>query len=182
MKRSLYIACLVLAVGACGGDDDDGAIDGGPPDAGGASVLVTLLPTVGTATVTGSGIFQEVAGGVIFVLEIANAVPGAHGVHIHALSSCDDAGMAAGDHFNPESMDHGMPGGSPSHLGDLGNMTIAADGTGRLEYTNPDWRIGDGSTGDVVNHAVVFHEVMDDFGQPLGNAGARIGCGVVQAP
>jgi Cu-Zn family superoxide dismutase len=32
----------------------------------------------------------------------------------------------------------------------------------------------------VVGHAVIVHGDPDDFGQPLGNAGARIGCGIIE--
>ncbi|MBI3323135.1 MAG: superoxide dismutase family protein, partial [Candidatus Omnitrophica bacterium] len=28
--------------------------------------------------------------------------------------------------------------------------------------------------------SLILHEKVDDFGQPLGNAGGRIGCGVIR--
>jgi Cu-Zn family superoxide dismutase len=90
-------------------------------------------------------------------------------------------GSSAGGHWNPAMNNHGMPGAA-SHLGDLGNFTVAADGTGTLEISNPAWTIGDGAATDVVGKAIIVHGAPDDFTtQPTGNAGARIGCGVIKA-
>ena len=174
--RLLSIA-LVLALAACGGDDE--SVDAGPADAAAAaSANVTIAPSTGQ-TITGNATFTVAAGAVSVTLTVASATAGLHGVHIHATGDCGNDGMNAGDHWNPDAMDHGMPGMSPSHLGDMGNMTVAADGTGTLTISKPLWKIGDGSTGDVVGKALIVHEVDDDFGQPLGNAGARVGCGVI---
>jgi Cu-Zn family superoxide dismutase len=175
--RLLTIASLALVLAACGGDDE--SVDAGPADAAAsASATVQIAPSTGQ-TVTGTGTFTVAAGAVSVTVTVANATPGLHGVHIHATGDCGNDGMNAGDHWNPETMDHGMPGMTPSHLGDMGNMTVAADGTATLTISKPQWTIGDGSTGDVVGKALIVHETDDDFGQPLGNAGARIGCGVI---
>jgi Cu-Zn family superoxide dismutase len=73
-----------------------------------------------------------------------------------------------------------MPGVN-SHLGDLGNLTVQADGTGTLTLTKAEWSIADGAMGDVIGKAVVIHAMVDDFTtQPTGNSGGRIGCGVIQ--
>lgn len=183
MKRLLCIAWLGLLCGACGGDDDDGgAVDGGTADAGATGTAsVTIAPSTGQM-ITGNGQFTQSAGTVSFSMTLASAPAGEHGVHIHQTGDCGMDGMNAGDHWNPESSDHGMPGSGVSHYGDMGNLTVAADGTATLQISRPEWKIGDGSTMDVVGHAVIVHEVADDFGQPLGNAGARIGCGIIAAP
>ncbi|MBI3291414.1 MAG: superoxide dismutase family protein, partial [Elusimicrobia bacterium] len=36
-----------------------------------------------------------------------------------------------------------------------------------------------GSKYAVGGRAVIVHEKADDFGQPVGNAGGRIGCGLI---
>lgn len=181
MKRTLCMALLALSVGACGGDDE-GSADAGPADAAAATTAsVQIQPSTGQ-TITGSGDFTVSAGAVSFTMTLASAPAGVHGAHIHAVGDCGMDGMNAGDHWNPEASDHGMPGAEPSHFGDMGNMTVAADGTGTLTISKPEWKIGDGSTSDVVGKAVIVHAGADDFGQPLGNAGARIGCGVVASP
>ncbi len=181
MKQTFCITLLALSVGACGGDDDGGA-DAGPADAAPITTAsVQIQPSTGQ-TITGTGQFVRIPGGAAFSMTLSEAPPGVHGTHIHAIGDCGMDGMNAGDHWNPEEADHGMPGADPSHYGDMGNMAVAADGTGSLSISRPDWTIGDGSTTDVIGKAVIVHEVDDDFGQPLGNAGARIGCGVITSP
>jgi Cu-Zn family superoxide dismutase len=104
-----------------------------------------------------------------------------HGVHIHETGDCSapDA-MSAGGHWNPMMAHmHGMPSAT-SHIGDLGNMTVAADGTGTLTVTKPAWAIGGAPEVNPVGKAIVVPAMVDDFTtQPTGNAGGRIGCGVI---
>jgi Cu-Zn family superoxide dismutase len=167
MKSSIRIALLCLACGACSSDD-------------GTTASAEIAPTTGQ-TVNGSVSFTAVdAGGATISVSVAEAPEGMHGFHLHETGDCGMDGMSAGDHWNPEGNDHGMPGDTDSHLGDLGNMTVDADGAGELTASNASWTIGDGATTDVVGHAVIVHGDPDDFGQPLGNAGARIGCGIIE--
>ena len=68
------------------------------------------------------------------------------------------------------------------HAGDLGNIEIAADGTGSLTLSTDLLTVAPGPN-SVVGKAVILHEKADDFKtQPTGDAGGRIACGVVQAP
>ena len=63
------------------------------------------------------------------------------------------------------------------HLGDIGNIAVGEDGTGRMTLTTDLWEIGTGSDIDVVGKGIIVHAGADDFtSQPSGNAGARIGC------
>ena len=40
--------------------------------------------------------------------------------------------------------------------------------------------LGSGAANDVLGRAIVVHANPDDYGtQPAGNAGARVGCGVI---
>jgi Cu-Zn family superoxide dismutase len=89
--------------------------------------------------------------------------------------------MDAGPHWDDDDTgpaNHHLPPGG-GHLGDLGNITIAADGTGRLTFSNPAWTLGDGASTDVVPHAIIFHQMMDDGTMP--SAGARWGCALIAA-
>jgi Cu-Zn family superoxide dismutase len=102
-------------------------------------------------------------------------------VHIHMMGDCSMDGMAAMGHWNPAMKMHGKWGMGEFHLGDIGNVTVGADGTGMLTLSTNLWTVGDGTAmNDVVGHAFMVHMNPDDFvTQPTGNAGARIGCGVI---
>jgi Cu-Zn family superoxide dismutase len=107
--------------------------------------------------------------------------PGKHGFHIHEYGYCGEAGMKAGDHYNPDGLPHGLAsrdGVSKVHAGDLGNIEVGPDGTGRLNSVIPGLSLAGGKY-TVGGRSVVLHEKEDTFGQPAGNAGARIVCGVV---
>ncbi len=100
---------------------------------------------------------------------------------IHALGSCENEGKDAGGHFNPDNVKHGyLPkdGLKKSHAGDLGNIEVDENGQGNFKLTVPELTLREGKY-SVKNLAVIIHEKEDDFGQPTGNAGSRIGCGLI---
>ena len=176
MNRAPIIILLSVSLHGCGvGDAAPAGPDGNMLDAD-----AQIVPTTGQ-TATGEADLEPdpATGSITATIEIEDAPPGLHGVHIHEFGNCGHDAMDAGGHWNPGGYEHGIPGDSPSHLGDLGNMTVADDGTGSLIYSNPGWTLEDGSETDVIGKAIVFHELVDDFGQPTGNAGARIACGVI---
>lgn len=133
------------------------------------------------STVTGTATFTEVSGGVKVAVHVENAPPGTHGLHIHEKGDCSDPeAKSAGGHFNPGNMQHAGPHDAQHHAGDLGNIEVKADGTGDLEITTDMLTVKPGPN-SVVGRAVVFHEKADDFKtQPTGNAGGRLGCGVIK--
>ncbi|MGH7279535.1 MAG: superoxide dismutase family protein [Candidatus Rokuibacteriota bacterium] len=132
---------------------------------------------VGTATLT------EVSDGVRIVMEVRSIAPGPHGVHIHDVGRCDRPGFtSAGGHFNPGSKEHGILNPKGAHAGDLPNVTVAADGTGRLETLTNRVTLGSGPTSifDADGSALVVHAGPDDFRtDPTGNSGNRIACGAI---
>ncbi len=140
-----------------------------------------IRPTQDGSSVSGTMRLEEVPEGLKVNVKMKGISPGLHGFHIHEGDSCADAGNAAGGHFNPSGAPHGflyMDGLDYAHAGDLGNMNIDSDGTGELEVILPDLNLSEGEY-NVVGKAVILHENEDDFGQPTGNAGGRIGCGVI---
>ena len=133
------------------------------------------------STVTGWAKFREEAGGVKVVVHVEKAPPGTHGLHIHEKGDCSDPeAKSAGGHFNPTAADHAGPMDEKHHAGDLGNIEVKADGTGHLEITSKMLTVAEGPN-SVVGRSVVFHEKADDLKtQPTGNAGGRLGCGVIK--
>ena len=87
---------------------------------------------------------------------------------------------SAGGHWNPTNTAHGKWGEGEFHLGDIGNITVGEDDTGTIELTTDLWEMDTGSDRDVVGKSIILHAGADDFtSQPSGNAGPRIGCGVI---
>jgi Cu-Zn family superoxide dismutase len=132
---------------------------------------------VATASLT------EVSGGVRIVIEAAGLPPGPKGVHVHEVGDCaSPAFQSAGGHFNPQHKQHGVLNPQGPHAGDLPNITIAGDGTGRLETLTQRITLqpGPSSVLDADGSAIVIHAGPDDFRtDPAGNSGARIACGII---
>lgn len=104
---------------------------------------------------------------------------GTHGFHVHEFGDCraDDA-TSAGSHFNPKDMPHAGPMDEERHIGDLGNLT--ANENGVAEYIYIDEKVELNGVYSVLGLAVVVHAQEDDLeSQPVGDAGGRIGCGII---
>src|SRR5690606_42081880 len=119
--------------------------------------------------------------GIQIELNVDGIEPGEHGVHVHTVGSCEAPDFAsAGGHWNAGERQHGLENPLGSHAGDMPNLTVAADRTGRLEYILPAATLAGlldtGGAGFVV-HAGVDDQVTD----PSGDSGGRTACGVVQA-
>jgi Cu-Zn family superoxide dismutase len=134
--------------------------------------------------VVGTTNFWADDGGVRLVTDVRGLPPGPHGFHLHAVGKCDPPGFtSAGGHFNPTGKMHGMLNPRGPHAGDLPNLDVGADGTGRLKYVARGVTLGagPGSLFDGNGTAVVIHAGPDDYKtDPAGNSGARIACGVVR--
>lgn len=145
-------------------------------------VLATITATVPDTTLTGTAEFVQQNGKVKMVLNItctkmANKTVA---VHLHEMGDCGDKGNMAHGHWNPTSQQHGKWGSSSFHAGDIGNVSLDSAGIGTMEIETDLWSIGGAATTDILGKAVIVHGGVDDFTtQPTGNAGSRIGCGVI---
>ncbi|WP_437278179.1 superoxide dismutase family protein [Sorangium sp. So ce375] len=162
------------------------------PPAGGAAPEAAAAPPAAPVSVSvpiearsksklkGTAIFTEVEGGVKVAVQVSGAPKGKVAVHVHETGDCSapDA-KSAGAHYNPENHPHGLPDGAPRHLGDLGNIEIKPDGTGTHEIVAKGANLKDGAPNTFLGRAIIVHEKADDGSQPAGNAGGRIGCGVI---
>lgn len=144
------------------------------------SGVATLKATQGNQ-VKGTIRFNESGGKMRVVADISGLKPGKHGLHIHEKGDCSapDA-TSAGGHFNPEKKNHGAPDSAEHHLGDLGNIEADARGKAHLDRTVDFLTIAvDPNT--IEGKAVIVHAQEDDLhSQPVGNAGARVACGVIR--
>jgi Cu-Zn family superoxide dismutase len=143
-----------------------------------ADVVDAQGKAVGTAN------FVQLTDAVRIVVEARGLPPGLKGVHIHETGKCDGPGFTtAGGHFNPEGKQHGALNPRGPHAGDLPNINIGADGSGRMETSSKLVSLvtGPSSLFDADGSAIVIHAAPDDFQtDPTGNSGARIACGIIR--
>lgn len=148
----------------------------------GKSASARINATAAEASLDGDVRILETDKGVVVYAFLSDVVTaGNHGIHIHAEGSCEEEGKAAGGHFNPDGVGHGLlpnDGHQNAHVGDMGNIEIDETGFGRLQVFLPDASLTEGKY-NVTGKAIIVHEKADDFGQPTGNAGGRIGCGII---
>ena len=108
---------------------------------------------------------------------------GTHAIHLHENADCSsDDGMSAGGHWNPTGEAHGEWDHEDGfHQGDIGNLVADENGEATLTFQTDRWCIGcDDDTMNIIGTSIIVHEAPDDFvSQPTGDAGGRIGCGVV---
>ena len=151
----------------------------GAKKAASAAITATTAGTPGNGSVN----FVQKTDGVAMKLEIQ--FPSKAGqtvaVHIHEHGDCGNSGNDAHGHWNPTKSAHGKWDEGAFHLGDIGNVTLDASGKGTVKLTTSLWSVGTGESSDITGKAIMVHEKADDFTtQPTGDAGARIGCGVIQ--
>ena len=133
--------------------------------------------------VDGAGIgdftFTRGAGGLLLYVEVEGLTPGGHGIHLHSVGSCSPDFKASGGHIDTVDKPHGLLNPDGVHDGDLPNIYAGADGMARAEIFTTLVELetlldDDGS-------AVVIHAQPDDHvTQPIGGAGDRVACGVIE--
>ena len=152
--------------------------------AGSTSAVADLTGTQPDTTVTGNARFNEENGKVKMTLEITvpKKANQSVAVHLHEHGSCGDMGKEAHGHWNPTKVNHGKWGGDNFHRGDIGNVELDKEGKGKIEIETELWTLtGTDSTKNILSKAVIVHGGVDDYKtQPTGNAGSRIGCGVIR--
>ena len=122
--------------------------------------------------------FYTVPGGVLMDVQLRGLPPGEHAFHVHSKGSCTPDFKAAGGHFNPEGVEHGL--GVGRHAGTNPNIHVPDNGSLRIEILNAKVSLDSGSKNDISNVAIIIHAKGDDYqSQPSGAAGPRIACGVI---
>ena len=145
------------------------------------------LDAVGEARLTfadgrpaGTATLLNDARGLRITVNATGMTPGAHGFHLHTTGKCEAPGFtSAGGHLKPDNRKHGTLAAGGAHLGDLPNLQIGADGSGRATEVVPGGPGALEAIFDADGTAVVVHANADDYRtDPTGNAGDRVACGV----
>lgn len=169
---------LALATAATHAQGDAAKTADGKKAAEPVKAIAVVRPTEGNKA-QGTVTFTEQGDGVRVEGTIAGLTPGKHGFHVHEFGdiSALDA-MSAGGHFNPDMHPHGAPDAEKRHAGDLGNLTADESGTAKVNYVDKHLMLHGEHT--IVGRSVIVHAKEDDLkSQPSGEAGARVGAGVI---
>jgi superoxide dismutase, Cu-Zn family len=176
LARTLPLLAL-LSASACA----SGAGAGGTANAS-AELRNAAGESVGEARLT-----ENAAGPVELTVQVHGMSPGLHGIHFHAAGRCEGPDFeSAGAHYSPPPNDgakHGLSNPDGPHSGDLPNLEVNADGSGRLYATTDRVTLGpDGPTlFDADGSALVIHAMEDDQQtDPSGDSGDRLACGTVE--
>jgi Cu-Zn family superoxide dismutase len=164
-----------------------GALPGlaAPEPAPVTAAIAVIHPTAGNQT-AGIVTFTAVDGGVKVIADVTGLTPGKHGFHIHEFGDISDSAkaMSTGGHYDPVGTHHHMlvdaggPDAMPHHAGDMGNLVADSAGKAHLEIVLQGVSLM-GPANPIVGRAVIVHANSDDGGQPVGNAGGRVGQGVI---
>lgn len=105
----------------------------------------------------------------IFNLPNPNEYSSFFAFHIHENGDCSNNFQNTGGHYNPGGMPH------PEHGGDMIPL-LGNQGYAWMSFYTKRFTIK-----DIINRSVIIHSHPDDFtSQPSGNAGTKIGCGVIR--
>jgi Cu-Zn family superoxide dismutase len=134
--------------------------------------------------------FQQGPTGVLITIEmdgLPESAVGWHGVHLHEIGDCSNEDFtSSGGHINPSGRSHGLLNPDGPDNADLPNIYVHENGALRAQLFTTQVSLN-GETDapallDDNGSALVMHENQDDhMSQPIGGAGARHVCGVIEA-
>lgn len=122
-----------------------------------------------------NGIVMEVS------IDEGGLTPGWHAIHIHQTGDCSDTGeyTASGGHVGKIEGGHGLLNPAGPEPGDLPNLYAFENGSVNFETFTDLVALSDVMDED--GGAIIIHEGRDDhMSQPIGGAGGRVACAVVQ--
>jgi len=102
---------------------------------------------------------------------------GIHGFHVHQHPDCNNSGLAAGGHLDPEHTGKHLGPYQKGHLGDMPPIVVDNHGLASLPVLAPRLKVK-----DIKNHSLMIHVHGDNYSdrpEKLGGGGPRMICGVV---
>jgi Cu-Zn family superoxide dismutase len=141
------------------------------------------ISSSGVGDKIGTVIVSQSKGGVSFNVDVRGLPKGQHGFHLHEHGSCDAAakdgkmaaGLAAGNHYDPEGSHSHKGPDAAGHKGDLPLLEATDKGISQTVMA-PRLKMS-----DVVGRSLVIHEAGDNYSDQPENGGGkgRIACGVL---
>lgn len=127
----------------------------------------------------GSVTFTDTQYGLLIEPKLKGLTPGVHGFHIHETPSCDNFGMAARGHYDPNNTGkHLGPYNDNGHLGDLPALIVDHGGNATLVILAPRVKLS-----QIGQRALMIHLGGDNYSDvphALGGGGDRIACGIIK--
>lgn len=114
-------------------------------------------------------------------IEEGSLSEGWHAIHLHQTGDCSDTGeyKASGGHIGKIDGGHGLLNPDGPEPGDLTNLYVAANGSVHYETFSNYVAMSDILDDD--GSAAIIHEGRDDhMSQPIGGAGSRVACAVIE--
>jgi Cu-Zn family superoxide dismutase len=150
------------------------------------TVSLSAVDAQGIGKILGTVKITESAYGLVFTPALEGLPAGIHGFHVHENPSCSPkekegkptAALAAGGHYDSQSVKvHGTPWGN-GHLGDLPGLVVDAEGRATYPVLAPRLKMA-----DLKDRALMVHAGGDNYADqpaPLGGGMARIACGIIK--
>ncbi|MDR1854534.1 MAG: superoxide dismutase family protein [Azoarcus sp.] len=179
--QSNKLRTLTLMLGAVGIVALSGCLSNPVASTPKPAAVAEIAPTQGN-TVKGTVEFAPQGDKVLVTATLSGLAPNStHGFHIHEKGDCSAPdGTSAGGHFNPDKVQHGQ--GEIRHVGDMPNIKADAKGNATYSEALDLLSLDAASPNYIVERGVIVHQNPDDYvSQPVGNAGARLACGVITA-
>ena len=148
-----------------------------------AMVDVHKISATSVGEKIGTVAISDSARGLELIVKLSGLPAGTHGFHVHEKGNCGpgekngrvEAGIAAGDHYDPESIaSHKGPDGK-GHKGDLPALKLEAEG-GENIFIAPRLKLS-----EIRGRSLMVHEGGDTNSDPPESGGGkgRIACGVI---
>lgn len=130
--------------------------------------------------------FKQGPHGVLIHVRVSGLTPGKHGLHLHSHGVCehDEGFKTAKGHVGIKKGGHGLMNPDGPEAGDLPNIFVGEDGIGEAEMFTTLVSVGTGGEDDLIDadgSTLLIHENADDhITQPIGGAGPRVACGIIE--
>jgi Cu-Zn family superoxide dismutase len=173
---------LGLALAACSNDAEAPAAQDEPERAymaaDSAPATAQALLKTADGKDAGSVTATQEEGGIRLAIKATGMSAGEHGIHVHMTGKCEGPKFeSAGGHWNPMGAKHGLNNPQGQHSGDMPNLVVASDGSGRMDYLLDEAQLDQMLDAD--GAALVIHAKADDQKtDPSGDSGDRLACGV----
>lgn len=179
MKNSILFTVAALSLTACQTLPRINAPQANSvsaPATASASVVGTKGTEIGQVDLTNgpNGLVVRVE------LDEGSLTPGWHGLHLHQVGDCSDIGIykLSGGHVGKIEGGHGLLNPAGPEGGDTPNIYAHIDGAAAMEFVTN--RTSLAELQDEDGSALIIHAGPDDhITQPIGGAGARVACAVI---